>query len=191
MSAVPSTRPEAALASVSAWVKEVPGGLTVAQSGKPYLVGRRGYYRDTMGEVGVNERGVYDDAVFVVYGKEVTSFNANTDPSKEAPGIATLVTGVWSYRLGTHNITKDPSKQYPALVQAAAVTVKRDGRQGLATGWFGVNMHRGGVHETTSAGCQTIYKPQWDEFLLLVTDLMEQCGLKHIAYVLTERKDAP
>jgi lysozyme len=159
----------------------------------PALIGRRGYYRDTMGKPGVNDRGIYDDAIAVISPRTFRTFNANTDPSRYHPGIATLAVGVWRYRKGIHNQSKDPvlHPHYPALVQAAPVTVIRDGGKGPTreSGWFGINIHHGGVNTTSSEGCQTICPDQWEEFIGLVTMELEHFRLDWIPYVLTQRED--
>src|SRR5205085_158905 len=74
----------------------------------PYLVGRRGYYRDTMGAKGANDIGVYDDAIALVTPNAVLAFNANTDPSRHRPAMATLCVGSWRYQLGIHGLSHPP-----------------------------------------------------------------------------------
>jgi lysozyme len=154
---------------------------------KPALVGRRGYYRDTMGRPGINDLGIYDDAVFVVSPSDFASFNANVDPSRHRPGMATLTAGVWRYKIGIHNLSKDPAlhPRYKALVQAAEVTVHRDDA-GNDTGWFGINIHKGAYTGTSSEGCQTIHPDQWSAFITLVDAEMKQYGVTTIPYLLTE-----
>lgn len=127
-----------------------------------YLVGVRGYYRDSMGAVGRNDIGIYDDAIFVVSPNVFASFNANTDPSVTRPRIATLTPGLWlAHKIGLH-------KGYRALSQQMGeVTVSRAGA-GLDTGYFGINIHRGGERSTSSEGCQTIPPKQWPAFIALV-----------------------
>lgn len=77
------------------------------------LLGVRGYFRNTLGEPGVNDYNVYDDAIAIIRtfnGKTfVDWFNGNCDPSKAGfnPGVgkpyAQLVAGrVWPFRLGPH-----------------------------------------------------------------------------------------
>lgn len=129
------------------------------------LVAIRGYYLDTMGKSGANDRGIYDDACFVVTPEECRAYNFNTDPSSyrkgygrgAEKGMASLKSGVWMYRTGLH-------KGYAAFVQAAEVTVVRDGAKGNYedTGWFGINLHRGGSNSTSSEGCQTWPRDQFD-----------------------------
>jgi hypothetical protein len=159
------------------------------------ILGRRGYYRDSMGAPGRNDRNLYDDAIAVYFPAEgeraevYQTFNANTDPSREAPGIAVLKPGVWRYQLGIHNLSKPPAERYPALVQADEVTVGRDDR-GEDTGWFGINIHRGGYTTTSSLGCQTIWPGQWSAFFKLVRVEMHARALATIPYVLSAREDA-
>ena len=136
----------------------------------PFLiVGIRGYYLNTFGKKEENDRGIYDDAIFLLSERIFISFNANTDPSKirkgqgfgQEKGMACLKTGFWkSYKFDIH-------KTYPAICQKnGEVTVIRDGINGNYedTGFFGINIHKGGINSTSSEGCQTIKPEQWEEF---------------------------
>lgn len=141
------------------------------------VVGIRGYYLDTMGQPGVNDRGLYDDALFLDAPGTFASFNGNTDPSRvrrgrgfadATKGMAVLQPGAWfAHRFDLHN------GQYLALCQRLAdVTVLRDGTPPYPdTGRFGINIHRGGYHGTSSLGCQTIHPDQWDAFITLAEKL--------------------
>jgi len=149
------------------------------------IVGVRGFYKDSMGVVGRNDRGIYDDAIFVVSNDCYMSFNANTDPSKYQKGIATLKAGLWKYQLGIHGLSKPKAQQYEALVQASDVTVMRDD-QGSDTGRFGINIHKGGYNTTGSLGCQTIYPDQWAVFIVLVKNKLAEHKLKTVPYLLVE-----
>lgn len=151
------------------------------------LLGVRGYYLDTMGEPGKNDRKLYDDAIFIVWPSGgYAAFNANTDPGAFRAGIATLLPGVWKYRVGTHGISKPPARRYTALVQGAPVTVQRDGRTITYSGMFGINIHRGSRTSVSSEGCQTIWPGQWQEFIGTVRRVLREQGQETIPYVLTE-----
>jgi lysozyme len=147
-------------------------------------VGVRGYYSDTFAPSG-NNINVYDDAMFLISANGYYSFNANTDPSIYKPHVARLKAGVWQYKLGIHNLSKAKNRQYPALVQAAPVTVVR-AKEGEDTGFFGINIHKGGVNTTSSLGCQTIPPSQWNGFYGLVKLEMARANIKQIPYVLVE-----
>ncbi len=125
-----------------------------------FVVGIRGYYEDSMGEKGKNDRAIYDDAIFIVGKNCYHPFNGNTDPSAFKKEMANLKPGVWPvYKIDLHR------GQYLALCQRAGnVTVIRD-QKGPDTGMFGINIHKGGVWKTSSLGCQTIPAEQWEEFI--------------------------
>ena len=142
-----------------------------------FVAGVRGYYRDTMGAAGTNDRGIYDDAIFLVSPGFFGSYNGNTDPSRvkkgkgtadATKGMAMLNTGLWRvHRFDKHN------GKYLALCQRAGpVTVTRDGvSQNYAdTGRFGINIHNGGWRTTSSLGCQTIHPSQWASFIASAQD---------------------
>ncbi len=129
----------------------------------PAILGVRGYYLDSMGKLGANDRGIYDDAMFVIRpDKSIGRYNASTDPSIYRKRIASLNTGVWQYETGFHGITR--GNPYPALRQSGRVVVTRDGF-GQDDGFFAINIHRGGVNTTSSEGCQTIPPSQWSAFI--------------------------
>ena len=140
------------------------------------VVGYRGYYRDSMGAPGVDDRGIYDDAIFLDSVQATAAFNGNTDPTgyrkgrgtgEDTRGMASLNAGVWyAHRFGMHR------KKYLALCQTGGpVTVTRDGDPPYAhSGMFGINIHRGGYAATSSLGCQTIHPSQWEGFIGLMKD---------------------
>ncbi len=171
----------------------------IRQSGakdKLALVGIRGYYRDTMGVPGKNDRGVYDDAILVVGPECYVTFNANTDPSVFRKTVATLQPGVWRYKKGKHPLTSRRGKNnYDALRQAAPVTVLRDADPPAHTapwsdnGWFGINIHKGGFSTTGSEGCQTIFPDQWLAFQTLVYSEMDRNGQSTVPYILVANNE--
>lgn len=173
---VPASRPK--LEHADALTLIGAAGVPVIQCA---LLGIRGYYRDTMGAPGVNDRGLYDDAIMVVADSTYATFNANTDPSVTRKGVAVLDTGVWLYKRGLHGITR--GNPYPAFVQAGEVAVSRDAAN-RERGWFGINIHRGGRTTTSSIGCQTIWPEQWPAFYALATAEMQRRGQTTIKYVL-------
>lgn len=151
------------------------------------LVGVRGYYRDTMGAPGQNDRGLYDDALFVVSPTHFSTWNGNTDPSIYRPGIASLVPGVHRYRRGNHGLSR-PGGGYPAFRPATPgeqLPVVRDGvvnpRPGVA-----INIHRGGRNTTSSEGCQTLPPQQWPAFYAALTGEMKRHKVTSFPYILTE-----
>lgn len=182
MSISPKSKPQRQRPAIEAFLKH--HGVT----DKVALVGVRGYYLDTMGEPRKNDRAIYDDALFLITPSVFASFNANVDPSSYRPGIANLKSGLWRYKLGIHGLSKPKKQQYQALVQAAPVTVHRD-KRGDDTGWFGINIHRGGTTTTSSLGCQTIPPSQWDAFIGLVKSEMTRYGQKTISYLLVEESN--
>jgi hypothetical protein len=139
------------------------------------VVGIRGYYRDTLGKPGTNDRAIYDDAIIIDAPEAYVTFNANTDPSAYrlgagkgvGKGMASLKSGVWrAHQFGDHK------GKYLALIQTGgAVTVTRDGSPPYDdTGYFGINIHKGGANTTSSEGCQTLPPAQWDSFIATVVD---------------------
>lgn len=170
--AVPKSRPRLAKADIQRRIARAG----VDRARHPLVIlGIRGYYADTIGVPGRNDRGVYDDALFIDAPEASATFNANTDPSRFRPGqgtgarkgMACLKPGVWPvYRFDKHN------GQYLALCQRAGdVTVIRDGTPPYPdTGAFGINIHKGGINTTSSEGCQTIHPAQWDSFINLAVD---------------------
>lgn len=149
-----------------------------------YIVGIRGYYKDTMGEKGKNDRGLYDDAIILVGPNYYQTFNGNTDPSRQKPGIASLVPGLHYYKKGQHKISgPNPYAAFRPATPDESLPVTRDGKEGISKG-IAINIHKGGYNSTSSEGCQTLYPDQWLEFQVKAYDLMLNCGQKKIPYIL-------
>lgn len=129
-----------------------------------------GYYA-SMGKAGVNDRGIYDDAAFVITPEGVENFNANTDPSRFRKRIATIKPmQAVRYKPGRHGLSR-PDGGYPAFRQNSDITVIRDGvgeDTDSASSRFWCNNHRGGVNGTSSLGCLTHPPQQWPEYYALV-----------------------
>jgi lysozyme len=171
--AIPAARPRMSRADLVALVRR--RHPEVLFDGRMVIVGVRGYYADTLGVPGVNDRGMYDDALFLIAPDAFMAFNANTDPSRvrkgsgtgAGKGMASLKPGAWPvYRFDLH------SGKYLALCQRAGrVTVIRDGTPPYPeTGMFGINIHKGGINTTSSEGCQTIPPAQWPAFIAAAQD---------------------
>lgn len=167
----PQGRPELAPSDMARRI----GGLGIDLVQHPLVVvGIRGHFA-AAGASPLNERNIYDDALFL-YSPSLgicRGFNGNTDPSgyrpgvgaRAAKGLAVLNPGVWyAYRFDIHGSRKAP---HEAICQRAAeVVVTRDGSPPyIDRGWFGINIHRGGFYTTSSEGCQTIPPEQWGEFI--------------------------
>ena len=153
-----------------------------------YIVGIRGYYLDSMGKKGENDRGIYDDAIILVSPNVYETYNGNTDPSKYIKGIATLIPGLHYYKKGKHKISSP--KGYPAFRPASvdeSLLVTRDGKEGVSKG-IAINIHKGSYNSTSSEGCQTIHPDQWNSFITKAYKAMDKEGQKIIPYILIENK---
>jgi len=169
--ATPNTKPRLA----SNKLRELIAPFDIDREKHPLVVvGIRGYYLNTLGKKGANDREIYDDALFIDSIHITASFNANTDPSYvrrgagrgRGKGMAKLNPGHWPvYVFGKHR------GKYLALVQRVGpVTVTRDGTPDYEdTGMFGINIHKGGITTTSSLGCQTIHPFQWREFIVMAS----------------------
>lgn len=164
----------------------------------PAILAQRGYFRDSMGVKGKNDRNKYDDAIAVITPRLYQTFNANTDPSRAGGRLAVLQPGAWQFARGMHHASS--ANGYPCLVQAGPVTVLRDNGvretqkanpATLGPGGYPpyIHIHRGGFNVTSSEGCQTLHPNQWREFFELVCGEMEFYELDEITYVLTVRED--
>lgn len=187
---IPQSKPKAPRHVVqSAFLEEWRKNAMADPFPEFYVGGVRGYYRDSMGKAGANDRGLYDDAIFVVGPEIFVSYNANTDPSAFRKGVATLAPGWHPYKPGNHGISR-PGGGYPAFRPATPgekLPVYRDGEKGISkTPGEAINIHRGGYTTTSSLGCQTIHPAQWDSFYALVRMGMRQAGVKQFFYGLTE-----
>ena len=167
---IPPSKPQAPVVKVLAaaekqWRKDGKTGPLPAK----FILAVRAYYRDSMGEVGKNDLNQYDDGFFIVDGDKMTSWNGNTDPVRlgwnaDADGyMARLHTGCWKMRSRMHR------NKYQAFGQdgkdVSVDRVKADGTVAeVDTGSFGIDLHPGGVNTTSSLGCQTVPRDQWDDF---------------------------
>lgn len=187
---LPLFRPKQAGAVVRAWL-DGSAGLTPAErrGDKVRVLMVRGYYLDSMGAKGKNDRAIYDDAVFVVSPEGVQPFNGNSDPAVFRKRVATLkAPQAVRYVPGKHGLSRKDGG-YPAFRQDSDVTVVRDGAgddRDSARNRFWINLHKGAIGGTSSLGCLTIPPHQWDEFRDLVYGLLKKHGQRTFYVTLLE-----
>lgn len=180
--------PDQEMADLNKFLKNNPRGSV-------YVISFRGYYQDSMGVPGQNDRGIYDDCFCVVWPDGYQTFNANTDPSvyrNATPakgGIATLIPGLHYFKKGNHGISR-PGGGYKAFRPATpdeSLPVWRDGNtSGKIFRGVAINIHRGGYNSTTSEGCQTVFPDQYNEFQGLVYELMGRYNQVLLPYALVQ-----
>ena len=190
MSKVPNSVPQMSQADVRKILKAK--GIDRTKSIVTVLA-VRGYYLDSMGKKGVNDRGIYDDACFIDSPTLFVSVNWNTDPSSyrkgsgkaSSKGMASLKCGIWDYKIGPHK------GKSPACRQAGNVTVIRDGKNGdyEDTGDFAINHHWGSSVGTSSAGCQTAPPKQWPSYINPLVAELKRYNQKTFKYVLIDEKE--
>jgi lysozyme len=165
-----------------------------------YLFAVRGYRRDTMGKPGVNDFGIWDDAMFYVSPTTFLAENANTDPSRvgwngnAGKPMAVLNPGFWPFYRGAHRGHVPALRQFTSE-EARFKGVPHDGRFSVTrtyavgdkrnyqeAGYYAINVHPGGIVSTSSEGCQTLPKDRADEFLQTVWDETEAAKIGVIWY---------
>ena len=195
---IPSTKPQAKQDAIIDML--IAQGLWTNRDLKSVVVvGVRGYYLDSMGETGKNDRGIYDDAFFIISPDHFESFNGNTDPSRIRQGMAMLeAPQVIIYQPGFHGYGKKSGHQ--AFRQSSDVVVIRDGGTGngkslgnnrfrdSSSARFWTNMHRGGNSGTSSEGCQTIPVTQWADFQKTLMSQLEKYNQESFKYYLINHK---
>lgn len=174
------------------------------------LFANRGYFRNTLGRLGLNDYNVYDDAIFLVTPSLVMSFNANCDPVKTGfnkgvgKNYAQLMPGVWPFCQGHHKKIKEAFRQMTPVEafterklnkfftdqrRIGQFTVRRVEKENvgkLEWGLQNINIHPGSESGTSSWGCQTLPPDQWIEFQTKTYAAMNAFEQTWIPYVLTE-----
>tara|TARA_R110000772_G_scaffold45987_5_gene105124 strand:+ start:14121 stop:14768 length:648 start_codon:yes stop_codon:yes gene_type:complete len=190
---LPKKRPQALRAKIESWrSSQIDQKL---QEDAVSVIAVRGYYLDSMGKKEKNDRGIYDDAAFIISPESFLSFNFNTDPSGYKQGRASLESPqIVDYVQGHHGYGKKSG--HTAFRQASSVVVRRDGGEGngkriegtdslfhdRANLRFWINLHRGGYTTTSSAGCQTVPPEQWQSFFTTLQMLMKRHNQNSFQY---------
>lgn len=154
---------------------------------KAVLVFVRGYYLDSMGQPGVDDANIYDDAVFLVSPSMLESWNANTGPSFPHKGAAKLNLGVYQFYKGLHR------GKYKALRPHPEGVVLKCTRNGKPSTCSHTNIHKGGSNAKSfdvvwSLGCLTVPAIQYSEYQTRVYAEMDKFGQKTIDVILIENR---
>jgi hypothetical protein len=138
----------------------------------------RGYYLDSEGVPGVNDRRIYDDALAIYHPhRGILTYQHNTDPNGYRAGFGTgankgmamLKPGVWRFGTGRH-------KGKRAFRQCMPFTVIRDGNPPCEdTGWHAIDLHAGGNSSTSSLGCQTLPPSTFAQVQPLLYQWLDEC----------------
>lgn len=150
------------------------------------VIAIRGYYKDSMGKAGENDRGIFDDAMVLIGPNYFQTFNANTDPRIVKAGVGMLLPGWHLFKQGWHGYGKASGhKAFRTANAREVLPVLRDGQVGIKEG-VTVNLHKGGQYNTNSIACQTVIADQWREFQGNAYRLMNLEGQKVLPYLLLE-----
>lgn len=180
-------------------------GIMHAPLPSHYLIGVRGYRSDSMGKPGMNDFGIWDDAIFYVSPTTFLAENANTDPSRvgwngnAGKPMAVLNPGFWPFRRGPHKgripalrqMTSEEARFRGGVPNDGRFSVTRtyavgDKRNYQEAGYYAINVHPGGEVGTSSEGCQTLPKGRSDKFLQTVWDETEAAKINVIWYGLID-----
>lgn len=189
---IPPTKPNVVYKDIEVLLKR-KGYDQLIKPGSVYCVAVRGYYLNTMGQIGKNDLGMYDDMVCWVWSTGIAAFNYNTDPSRvgfnpnAGKNMAMLVPGMYTFVMRKHK------GQYNAFGQGdRPVAVYRCNAAGTVTsveeGLFGINIHKGGVNGTSSEGCQTLPTQQWTQFQQLGYSLLRGNKQETFKYILFDEE---
>lgn len=184
----PLEKPRITLNEVRARL-DAKGLLDEFEAERLSLVGIRGYYADTFGKKGKNDRVYYDDALILTTNSEkfYFTFNFNVDPSIVREGVASLV-GDRAYDCVKH--FHHGNLYYPCL-QIVEDVLKRDGAKDFDVGRHGINFHWDNDERSKfSLGCQTLPRSQWNRFIkdCLSRMIVEKIG--SVKYFLIENEAA-
>jgi lysozyme len=175
-----------------------------AWDGKELIIfGMEGYFLDSMGGKGKNDRSIVDDAIALISGDFFAIFNANLDPNGYRPGHGHGGSkGMGSIHYGVHRKAYQIGKHksiYPALRQVGEIIVRRDADHNvpkkdlifidnqkyyLEVGSHqAMNHHPMGPSSTSSIGCQTLPIPQWPEYIGGIVRESKRLGQRQFTYV--------
>jgi lysozyme len=167
----------------------------------------RGYYRDSLGKPGVNDRGINDDAIGFISDQVDVRIRANVDPSVYRKGVSSLKTRqvVW-YVPGWHGYASIYG--HSAFRQDSPVIVKRDGTESFSKGtihkkygvclgsgyWtdlgfgerFWTNLHRQSGSGTSSLGCQTVPMPEWTGFRAIIMSELARLSMTRFPCIILD-----
>ena len=170
----------------------------------PVVVGGiRGYYRDSVGRVGFNEFGEWDDALFFFSRDEFQIIRGNTDPVRMGwnAGVgkpfAVLQPGISWMRRGPHRGRKPALRQCTdeeadglGIPDEGEFTVQRswgenDRRNYFEKGYFAINVHDSLSEGTTSSwGCQTAPHSTFIPWMIRIWELTTAAKQSAIPYIL-------
>lgn len=154
------------------------------------LVFVRGYFLDSMGEKGKDDRNIYDDACFLYTPTIFESYNANTNPSvaiRNGKALAELITGQYKFYRGKHR------GRYKALRTFPEGAVLECMRNGEISSCSHINIHKGSTNPRASdivwsEGCLTIPDIQYPDWQVRLWTAMDSLGQKVIDVVLLENR---
>ena len=173
-------------------IKSILRAYGLDKTDKPVLVFVRGYYLDTMGVTGQDDRNIYDDAAFLYWpnGGAVESFNANTNPSfikRNGRSLAQLNLGSYRFYKGLHKGKYSALRSYP---EGVVLDCTREGKPSTCSH---INIHKGSTKTEAedvvwSEGRLTIPDTQYLDFITRVYDSMTKAMIKVIEVVLVENR---